>query len=141
MNASISELQRQVQRHIAAREYPQAKDLCERICMDNPANAAAWNALGVLSGKLGDFQKAEQAFNHLIKLDPHNLQAHVNLGKVLESLNRMDDAEFCYRAATSWDQSGDVYMALGTLLGRCKRYDEAARCFHYVLQAQPDNDS
>lgn len=139
MNTPVDELQMQAQQYIAARQFPEAKEVYTRICALAPNNVLAWNALGILSGQLGDYPQAERAFRQFVALAPDNLQAHLNLGKVLESQNRFDDAELSYRMASENDPSGEALMALGTLLGRCTRFDEAAGCFLSVLHKQPQN--
>jgi DNA-binding winged helix-turn-helix (wHTH) protein/tetratricopeptide (TPR) repeat protein len=62
-----------------------------------PRNSSAHNTLGSLYGRLGNLEKSEQEFREALRLNPNHPANYQNLGAVLVSLNRLDEAEAVYK--------------------------------------------
>ena len=62
-----------------------------------PRDASAHNTLGSLYARLGNGEKAEQEFREALRLNPNAPAHYQNLGAILVSLNRFDEAEAVYK--------------------------------------------
>jgi len=88
-----------------------------------PHFADAWNRLGTISFKSGEYPEAERHFRKAIEEDPSSYPPLVNLGAALLSQNRLDDALKVNREAVKRQpedplahaQLGGTYFALGEL--------------------------
>jgi predicted O-linked N-acetylglucosamine transferase (SPINDLY family) len=63
-----------------------------------PAQAAAWNNLGVVSREL-DRSEAETCFRHALAIEPKLADGHYNLGCLLSADGRPDEAITCHQSA------------------------------------------
>lgn len=85
-----------------------------------------------------DLGGAERALRELLRIDPSRLEAHANLGLVLEASRRIDEAESCYRAALAIDTGfAPAHNLLGTALMAQGRYDEAGRALRRAVELEP----
>lgn len=57
-----------------------------------PQFSGAWNNLGTIAYQTRDFTAAEQDFRKALLADPNSFEALVNLGGVLVTLNKLDEA-------------------------------------------------
>lgn len=64
------------------RKYSKAIKLVQEALELDPRNSQAYNFLGVLYEILGDFQKAINAYQLSLRLDPHSENARANLERV-----------------------------------------------------------
>lgn len=62
-----------------------------------PRDASAPNTLGNLYGRLGNFERAEQEYREALRLNPNAPAHYQNLGAILVSRNRFDEAEAVYK--------------------------------------------
>ncbi|MDX1411995.1 MAG: tetratricopeptide repeat protein, partial [Nitrospirales bacterium] len=59
-------------------------------------------------------REAEQQFKEVIRLNPKDAEAHLNLGVIYANMNRLDDAEQAYQRAISLNPNlADAYYNLG----------------------------
>ncbi|MGB5250434.1 MAG: tetratricopeptide repeat protein [Gammaproteobacteria bacterium] len=58
--------------------------LVEEVLAHDPADAVAWNQLGILARRTGEFQTAEEAYIEALELSPDYGLAHRNLGVLLD---------------------------------------------------------
>jgi Flp pilus assembly protein TadD len=65
----------------------------------DPANSAAWYALGEALTGLRDLSAAEAALRRVLELDPAHSRASHLLGRVLDRLGRTDEAAAMYQRA------------------------------------------
>ncbi|MEM7160630.1 MAG: tetratricopeptide repeat protein [Myxococcota bacterium] len=100
-------------------------------------------ALGNVHDLRGELPEARDAFREAILTGSVGPLAHYNLGAVLERLNEEEEAEACYRHAFESDEEpGAMYeaaAALGALLRRNGRLDEAAGVYESYLDEDPIN--
>lgn len=100
-------------------------------------------ALGNVYDLRGDLEAARDAFMRAIETEPGGALQHYNLGAVLERLGDEDGAETCYREAIVVETDGptlfEASAALGALLRRTGRLDEAAYVYESYLDEDPIN--
>jgi protein O-GlcNAc transferase len=102
-----------------------------------PMQAANWNNLGVVRRELGRFD-AEACFRQALAVDPKSADAYYNLGCLLFSDGRTDEAIACHQAALSADpgfgparlaacmaQLPILYQSEAEIAVRRQRYAEA----------------
>lgn len=116
----------------AVKRLEQAIDLA-------PQFSAAWNNLGTIAYQTRQFQRAEECFRQSLKQDPTAFEPLVNLGGVLVTVYKLDEAlDYNVRAvltrpndALANSQLGMVYFDLGQFdqalkyLERARRIDPA----------------
>jgi tetratricopeptide (TPR) repeat protein len=86
-----------------------------------PQFAAAWNSLGVIAYQTRKFDRAEECFREAVEQDSRSFEALVNLGGVLLTLHKLDEAmDYNLKAVLSHPndalanaQLGMTYYALG----------------------------
>jgi len=88
----------------------------------NADRAEAWLNLGALEVRLGNFPAAEADYQRAIRLQPSFVPPYVNLSDLYRQQGRDAAGERVLRQAPD---SADVHHALGLLLVRQKRIDEA----------------
>jgi Flp pilus assembly protein TadD len=72
--------------------------------------------------------------------NPEAWIAHNNLGAVLNSQGRLDDAALEYQAALALKPTdSSAHSNLGIVYARLHRYDEAIAEYHTALESAPDN--
>lgn len=70
-----------------------------RAASANGENASAFNWLGILNRRSGNFERAKLSFEKAIEVNPNYAAAHLNLGLLLElSMNQPADAVESYRS-------------------------------------------
>jgi tetratricopeptide (TPR) repeat protein len=86
------------------------------IGLPGGASAEAYNNLGLIYYKAGDFQGAEAQFRKALARWPNMLAANVNLGNALKSQKRFVEGESALKRAITIDpNNADVYYNLGIL--------------------------
>lgn len=117
--------------------------LAERAAEELPREPDVLIALGNVYDLRGNLEKAADAFRRAIDCDPDNALAHYDLGAVLERLADEDGAEIAYREAIEIEVDGctmfEAAAALGALLRRTGRLDEAASVYEAYLDEDPIN--
>jgi Flp pilus assembly protein TadD len=102
------------------------------------ANAKVWNLLGLAYHKAGKVTQAEQAYQQALRLD-HNLSvANYNLGCLLLSNGRFDDAIerlTTYRILKPDDHAG--YLRLGIAQAKKGQHEDAEKSFREALAIKP----
>ena len=99
-----------------------------------PANANAMHFLGVLMQQRGHGPRALELVHQSITLEPAIAPWHNNLGNVLLSLERYDDAAKAYARCSELDPGNlEVLNNLGILLRRLQRLDEAEQYFRRAI--------
>lgn len=64
----------------------------EKLVSENPDDFNAWNNLGNARHEAGDLEGALQAFQHARQIDPQSSLIHTNMGRVLISMDRYEEA-------------------------------------------------
>jgi len=75
-----------------------AEDLLHRAVALDPADASAWNDLGVVLVRLGQRPRGIEAIQRSLTLDPQHAEAHRNLAVALEQEGQTLGAAEHYRA-------------------------------------------
>src|SRR5688572_15450661 len=85
---------------LARADRPQARQALMRDAAARaPDNAEVMTELGLAEAGARDHAAAERAFREAIRLNPQALAAYVELGVLLENLNRLDDLDALVSAA------------------------------------------
>jgi protein O-mannosyl-transferase len=105
----------------------------------DPAMTHAQYNLGVLWAEQGDAERAMAQFHTVLALDPeYEPTPHVQLGKLLTTLGRLDEAVAELQAAQRLRPgSPTVAYQLGQALARGERWAEAEAAFRQAVDAQP----
>ena len=82
----------EAQKCLTRRDVPCAIARLERAVEIAPRYAGAWNNLGTIAYHAREYPKAESYFRRSLEADPQAYEPLVNLGGVLLSLNRPEDA-------------------------------------------------
>lgn len=80
-------------------EVEKAQQSLSRSVQEDDHNAAAWMALGVVEFQRDRLYEAARAFHRSVRLAPLRYEPHFNLGQLLESVGRVDEAIREYQIA------------------------------------------
>ena len=106
----------------------------------NADRADGWLNLGALEVRLGNRQQAEADYRRAIRLQPSFIPPYINLADLYREEGRDADGEPVLRQVLALHpDSGDVHHALGLLLVRQKRMDEALHEIAKAAQQSPEN--
>ena len=85
-----------------------------------------------------DRAAALRAYDRAIAADPTRIDAHVNRGRLLHELGRLDEAEQTYRdAIMSGARDALLFYNLGVLLDDMNRKPEAMQAYETALREDP----
>lgn len=117
-----------------------AKTLLLAVSRAHPANANAFDALGLALGKLGDLKGALAAASQAASLAPNSHTAQHNLGQAALAVRDYAGAERAYNAALRLNSGSDAsWMGLGNALRSQERNDDATKAFENAVVANPSN--
>jgi tetratricopeptide (TPR) repeat protein len=103
-----------------------------------PANAGAWNNLGIILAGQGDQAGAIEHYRRALEAAPTYAYAHYNLGNSLSETGRTDEAVEQYREALRFrPDDPSIHFNLGNALAREKKEPEAAAQFRETLRVDP----
>ena len=105
--------------------------------MLNADRAESWLNLGALDARLGHADAAEAAYRRAIATDPHFLPGYVNLADLYRALGRDAEGEATLRQGLTRANDGSLHYALGLLLVRQQRREEALAELRAAAQADP----
>jgi Tfp pilus assembly protein PilF len=120
--------------YLKAIESAQAGDNLKAIAQLKSALAVyaqfplALNELGVRYLKVGEIDKAAEAFKSAVKLDPESFHPRLNYGIALLNQKRFPEAEEQLRAATAKNSAAPTaHMYLGITLAMQRKLDEGKK--------------
>jgi len=107
--------------NLRAGRTARALELAERYARDFPQSTGSWHALAVVKSTAGDRAGAEQAFQELLRIAPHDPLTHSNWGFFLHQSGRTAEAKIVLAAAAAqfpgeamvWVNYSEVLEALG----------------------------
>jgi tetratricopeptide (TPR) repeat protein len=117
---------------------PEAEQALLAVLAEDVGHADALHTLGVIRHQLGKSQEAEELIRRAIAIraDAHFID---NLGNLLWELNRLGEAEECYRQVLATNPGYvNAHVNLGTLLKQVARYEESEIEFTRALTLQSD---
>ncbi len=135
---SLDEALGRAVRHHQAGELNQAESLYRYILQRRPGDAAALHLLGVIRAQNGQAREAADLIAQAIAIDSGVADYHVNYGRVLQSLGRIDEAIAAYRVATALDAGlVDAHFQIGLMLQSQGKLDEAEAAYRRVVELKP----
>ena len=105
-----------------------------------PQKARSHYYMGIILSDAGQKRRAMNYYLQAIKLRPDYVDALVNLGNNLKSMNEIDKAIHYYKKALMYDpQSSTALNNLGVILSDRGKFKEAISCYNRILKNNPDN--
>jgi spermidine synthase len=74
----------------AKRDAVRAREILEQAVREGQPSAKAWNALGVAYAQQGEYQRAKEAWEQALRLDPAHAEARRNQERLEQALARPD---------------------------------------------------
>jgi tetratricopeptide (TPR) repeat protein len=107
--------------------WESAVDAYERVLDMDPGYAAAWNNLGLLHHRMGQYERAGECYRAALEADDSCCQASFNLGSLHEDLGDLPVAVTWYRRALEMDADyADAHFNLAGVLAKMGRPESAA---------------
>jgi len=105
-----------------------------------PNFPSALSELGAQYLILKQYDKAGTTFEQLLKLNPTDVTAHLNLGIVAYNQKKLEEAETHLRKALELKSAGPTaHYYLGLIMVSTKRYDEAQQEFELTISNGGEN--
>ncbi|MFP8777670.1 tetratricopeptide repeat protein [Hydrogenophaga sp. RWCD_12] len=128
----------QVRLWLVAGQKSRASDCLTQRLAVQPDDRYALASLAVLQAGQGNRAGAVQTLEHLVRVAPGLATAWFNLGFLLETMDRLEDAEAAFRRATDMDPGLDrAWYGLGICLIRLRRFDGAVEALRRNTALQP----
>lgn len=151
MNARPAQLVEQARERFGLEDYYGAIHLLEECVANGRAFADAFNLLGLCYGLVDQPERALEAFDRALDLNPHYVEALMNRGVVLASVGRADEALEAFDAARSSGGSApggelprhhaaglaNQHAALGEAYAEAGRLPEAIVQYQRALELGP----
>jgi eukaryotic-like serine/threonine-protein kinase len=125
--------------------YGKLSTALRKVTEVDPNSALAHVNLGLALLAAGQIDVAAAEFREAIRLKPDSAVIHYYLGVALMSMDKLDEAVAAHRVAVRLDgkHAGDAIFALGEMLRRLGRYDEAIETLRQArdiarAEARPD---
>jgi tetratricopeptide (TPR) repeat protein len=101
----------------------------------DPGYAAAWNNLGLLKHRMGQYERAGECYRKALDADESCCQAAFNLGSLHEDLDDLDSALAWYRRALVMQPDyADAHFNLAGVLAKSGQNQAAARHWRRYLE-------
>ena len=113
--------------------------LMEALAARHPEDARARYAVALVASQRKRFALAEKALDEAIRLDPRWDKPHLLRARILGLQGRNEAAEKTLRTAARAHPTAMLFQALGQMLTRQKRYEEALQAYEQALKLKPDN--
>ena len=116
-----------------------SKTLWQRTIDCAQGNALAYNNMGVVLQKRGQFEEAVACYNKAIQISPLYDKPYYNLGRIAEKDHKTDEAVRYYRKALKINP--DLWLAHNNLANNLLRQgkrDEAIEHFRLAVESDPD---
>jgi tetratricopeptide (TPR) repeat protein len=118
-----------------AKKYGDAMAIFERYTVQRPKNAWGHYMLALSAWKSGDPNKAEQAFEAALSIDPNHVKSLVNLSRLFIEQKRPDEAIARLTAAAEIEpESVVVYRLLGRTYDAQGQTDEAITAYTRAIE-------
>ncbi len=132
--------------YVILNDYANAIKWLEKAVELDPKNKDAWYYLGRAYYSRSLLPESRRAFLTVLDLDPRDARAENNLGLILESEAKPDEALEAYRKAIDWQagsahRSEQPYLNLGNLLLELDRAGEAVASLEKAVELAVNNAS
>src|SRR5713226_1767433 len=127
---------------LRAKSYEKAFDSFNQAVVLKPAYAIGYIGKGRSLVGMKKYQEALKAFDWAIQLDPSHVIGYIEKGCVLTILTHYDKALEAYKQAlhyASREVKPLAYQAIGDILRRLERYNEAIITYNLTTQLVPSN--
>lgn len=109
-----------------AKRFSDAEYFARRATQLDPANAVAFDRLGVAMTARGIYNSdAEAAFRRAVELDPGLVVAQVHLAGVLRRMKRWDEAEPIYRSAIEQAKDAPTLVLIADAMQSEQRWSDS----------------
>ncbi len=123
-----------------AKRFADAEYFAKRATQLAPANAIAWDRLGVALTTRGIYNSdAEAAFRRATELDPNFVVARVHLAGVLWRMNRSDEAATLYRSAAAEAKDAPTLVLIADAVQAAQKWNESEPLLRRALEMDPRN--
>ncbi len=131
---------KKAQAMIQVKQYAEACELYEKICVLDKRDASSWKTLGSLYGMLRQHERALDALRKSIELRPNNAQAQYNFGIALREQGKYTEAWQAFRKAFSLDpENTEIGNSLAHICISLQKQDEAIDTFQKLLLIRPEH--
>lgn len=123
---------------LASRAAPLARQAARAArAAAEPLDADQWYDLG-FDLEAVDLEEARDAYRRALELDPQHVEAHVNLGRLLQEGGDAAQAVAHYRLALEREaRHATAWFNLGVALEDLRRRAEAIRAYERAIQSEP----
>jgi tetratricopeptide (TPR) repeat protein len=122
---------------LATGQYDAARQKIESAMRSRPNDAELLYTYARVEAADGRLDQAKSRAQSAVEANPRDPVAWVVLGRVLEMANDDRGAQQAYERSIGIDAKSDAQIALGNLLMRNARYDDAAARYRTLTQASP----
>jgi tetratricopeptide (TPR) repeat protein len=96
-------------------------------------------ALAIKNHKNNDLEVAQNFYNQTLKIDPNHTDALINLGVILRSLGKHQEAIICYEKVIKINPNyAEAHNNLGTIFNGLKQFNEAITCYEKAIEINPN---
>jgi tetratricopeptide (TPR) repeat protein len=122
---------------LATGQYDAARQKLESALRSRPNDSELLYTYARVEAADGNLTQAKSRAQSAVGANPRDPVAWVVLGRVLEMANDDRGAQEAYEKAVSIDAKSEAQIALGNVLMRNGRYDDAAARYRTLTQASP----
>ncbi len=124
--------------HAKAGRLSEAESLCREILSHDSAYAPAWHLKGTLLMSAGQPDKAEEAFQKAVELEPSKARYQNELGVAQAMQGKLDAAIVTFSRAIDAEPSDALgYYNLGYAYERSRRWDGAIAAYQKAIAIRP----
>lgn len=121
-----------------AGRFPEVVDATSKLLKRDPKSLGLWNLQGASYAAMNDLGNALKSFRRAEKIAPRNADVNNNIGNILSSAKRFEEAEkYFKRAVQARPNFASALANLATALREQGRLDEAAAKYEAAMAADP----
>jgi tetratricopeptide (TPR) repeat protein len=120
--------------------WEDAIEAYQRVVALEPSYAAAWNNLGLLHHRMGQYTEAQEAYEAALRAQPTCAEAAYNLGSLCEDLGELPASiRYYLRALELSPDYPDAHFNLAGVLGKSGRGREAVPHWRRYLELDAES--
>ena len=120
--------------------WEDAIEAYQRVVAVEPSYAAAWNNLGLLHHRMGQYTEAQEAYEAALRAEPTCAEAAYNLGSLCEDLGELPASiRYYLRALELSPDYPDAHFNLAGVLGKSGRGREAVPHWRRYLELDAES--